>query len=66
MRCIVVELDEGDPMPELNAYDAMIVMGGPMDVWEDLRYPWLVNEKAAIRTWVRELERPYLGVCLGH
>jgi GMP synthase-like glutamine amidotransferase len=25
-----------------------------------------VAEKAAIRHWVTDLERPYLGVCLGH
>ena len=29
-------------------------------------HPWLVVEKAAIRRWVRELQRPFLGVCLGH
>ncbi|MSP31980.1 MAG: type 1 glutamine amidotransferase [Pseudolabrys sp.] len=47
-------------------YEAMLVMGGPMDVWEESQYPWLLGEKAAIRKWVSELGRPYLGVCLGH
>ena len=42
------------------------VMGGPMDVWDVVEHPWLVPEKAAIRKWVRDLERPYLGLCLGH
>ena len=28
--------------------------------------PWLTAEKAAIRRWVRDLDRPYLGLCLGH
>ena len=61
-----VELDHGEAIPPLEPYDAMIVMGGPMDVFEEDAYPWLVAEKAAISRWVRELERPYLGVCLGH
>ncbi|ABD86449.1 type 1 glutamine amidotransferase [Rhodopseudomonas palustris] len=61
-----VELDEGDPIPELEAYDALVVMGGPMDVWQEVEHPWLVTEKAAIRRFVRELNRPYLGICLGH
>jgi GMP synthase-like glutamine amidotransferase len=62
-----VELDRGDAIPnDLTAYDALAVFGGPMDVWEENRYPWLITEKAAIRHWVRELKRPYLGVCLGH
>ncbi len=61
-----VELDEGEAIPELEGYDALWVMGGPMDVWDIEDNPWLVAEKAAIRKWVGELERPYLGLCLGH
>ena len=37
-----------------------------MDVWEVDKYPWLVQEKEAIRYWVEELKRPFLGLCLGH
>jgi GMP synthase-like glutamine amidotransferase len=62
----IVELDEGQPIPPLEGFDMMVVMGGPMDVWQDDLHPWLVPEKAAIRRWVKELERPYLGICLGH
>ncbi len=61
-----VELDEGEPIPPLEDFDAMWVMGGPMDVWDVEEHPWLVPEKRAIRRWVRELQRPFLGVCLGH
>ena len=52
--------------PELEGYDALWVMGGPMDVWDVRAHPWLIPEKAAIRTWVRDLKKPYLGLCLGH
>ncbi len=62
----VVELDAGEDIPPLEDYDALWVMGGPMDVWEVEKHPWLVAEKAAIRTWVREMKKPYLGLCLGH
>jgi len=61
-----VELDEGEVIPDLSAFDAMWVMGGPMDVWDTEEHPWLIDEKAAIREWVLELKRPYLGLCLGH
>lgn len=61
-----VELDRGEPIPELAAYDALWVMGGPMDVWDVEEHPWLVPEKAAIRRWVRDLGKPFLGFCLGH
>ena len=59
-----VELDEGETIPPLDGYDALLVMGGPMDVWQEDRFPWLVAEKAAIREWVGA-GRPYLGMCLG-
>ncbi|MDQ0392721.1 type 1 glutamine amidotransferase [Labrys monachus] len=61
-----VELDEGGVIPPLEGYDALWVMGGAMDVWDVDAFPWLVEEKRAIRRWVRELERPFLGICLGH
>ncbi|WP_395666535.1 type 1 glutamine amidotransferase [Methylocella sp.] len=61
-----VELDEGEPIPTLDPYDLLVVMGGPMDVWQEKQHPWLAREKAAIRHWVEGLGRPYLGVCLGH
>jgi GMP synthase-like glutamine amidotransferase len=37
-----------------------------MDVWDIEEHLWLVEEKAAIRRWVSGLQRPFLGVCLGH
>lgn len=61
-----VELDAGDTIPNLDPFDALWVMGGPMDVWDVKACPWLVAEKRAIATWVRDLGRPFLGLCLGH
>ena len=62
----VVELDEGEPIPSLEGYEALLIMGGPMDVWEEEEHPWLVEEKAVLRHWVADMQRPFLGVCLGH
>ncbi|WP_120499385.1 type 1 glutamine amidotransferase [Roseovarius sp. EL26] len=62
----VVELDEGGAIPDLEDYDVLWVMGGPMDVWDVEEHPWLIAEKAAIRRWVIEMGKPYLGLCLGH
>ena len=61
-----IELDDGQPIPRLADYDALWVMGGPMDVWDVDEHPWLVPEKRAIRAWVQELKRPFMGICLGH
>jgi hypothetical protein len=40
-------------------------MGGPMDVWEVDKHPWLDAEKKAIRKWLLETQRPFLGVAGG-
>lgn len=61
-----VELDAGEAIPALEGYDALWVMGGPMDVWDVEECPWLIDEKRAIRRWVKDLGRPFLGLCLGH
>jgi GMP synthase-like glutamine amidotransferase len=61
-----VELDEGEAIPSLEDYDALLVMGGPMDVFEEDIHPWLIPEKAAIREAVSERNMPYFGFCLGH
>jgi GMP synthase-like glutamine amidotransferase len=61
-----VELDEAEPIPNLEPFNVMVGMGGPQDVWEEDRQPWLRGEKEAIRNFVEEMKRPYLGICLGH
>ncbi len=61
-----VELDEGERIPALDGYDALWVMGGPMDVWEEDQHPWLIDEKRAIHEAVQQRNMPYLGLCLGH
>jgi len=66
MRVTQIELDAGESIPdETDAYDAMLCMGGPMDTWMEDEYPWLVDEKRAIRDWVVERQKPFLGFCLG-
>ena len=59
---VAAELDEGEPIPDFDGFDALWVMGGPMDTWQEDAHPWLVPEKAAIR----DRRMPYLGFCLGH
>ena len=61
-----IELDQGEKIPNnLNKFDAMFCMGGPMDTWMEEKYPWLIDEKKKIKEFVLELKKPYLGFCLG-
>ena len=61
-----IELDEGEKIPNnLNSFDGILCMGGPMDTWMEEDYPWLIEEKKKIKEFVVELNKPYLGFCLG-
>ena len=61
-----VELDTGENIPEnLKEFDGMFCMGGPMDTWMVDKYPWLLEEKSKIAEYVIDLEKPFLGFCLG-
>ena len=64
--CDTVELDVGETIPSLEGYDALICMGGPMDVFDENDHPWLAAEKSIIREAVIDRKMPCLGFCLGH
>lgn len=57
-------LDKGEALPDLAAFDLLVVMGGPMSVNDEDRHPWLKEEKALVRKSI-ESGRAILGVCLG-
>ncbi|MBN1653764.1 MAG: type 1 glutamine amidotransferase [Deltaproteobacteria bacterium] len=60
-----VSLHEGEPVPDASKYtDWVVILGGPMGVREEKRYPWLREEKAYIRLSIRA-GRTVLGICLG-
>lgn len=61
-----VEVDEGEALPALVGFDALWVMGGPMDVWQEDEHPWLKEEKEYIKHAVVEKGMPFFGFCLGH
>jgi GMP synthase-like glutamine amidotransferase len=52
-------------IPDLARYDGLIVLGGSPNVDQEEEYPFLRDEKAAIRA-VLEADKSYLGFCLGH
>ncbi|MBT5778512.1 MAG: type 1 glutamine amidotransferase [Rhodospirillaceae bacterium] len=62
----VTALDEGDALPKLDKYDALIVLGGPMAPLDYDSHPWLASETELVRQAVAERALPTLGICLGH
>ena len=52
------------PLPEPNAFDHLLVMGGPMGVHDESEYAWLTKEKHFIEKTVAAGKR-IMGICLG-
>lgn len=54
----------GETLPSAESFDWLIVMGGPMNIYEYARHPWLRAEKDLIRD-AHARGRKLLGICLG-
>lgn len=57
-------LYENEPYPSLSNFDVLIIMGGPMGVYDEQDYPWLKTEKAFIRKAIHN-KKIVVGICLG-
>ncbi len=54
----------GEALPGLNQVDWLIIMGGPMGVYDEDRFPWLSREKKFIEQACTGRKK-VLGICLG-
>ena len=60
----VTRFFKDEALPPLSDFDMLIIMGGPMGIYDDEKYPWLSEEKKFIRQAV-EANKTILGICLG-
>jgi GMP synthase (glutamine-hydrolysing) len=57
-------LYQDDPLLRVDSIDWLIIMGGPMGVHDEDRFPWLMNEKRMIEGAIRQ-GKVVIGICLG-
>ncbi len=60
----VIDLKAGESAPELNAFTHLVILGGPMAVYEMHLFPYLVSEVELIHAAI-DADKHVLGVCLG-
>jgi GMP synthase-like glutamine amidotransferase len=60
----VWRLFENPTLPEVEDVDLLLVMGGPMNIYEEGKYPYLAGEKQLIKDCIRA-QKFVLGICLG-
>ncbi len=49
---------------KVKNYDAFVILGGPMGVYEDKKYPFIKIEKLLVRN-ITKTKKPLLGICFG-
>lgn len=54
----------GDDFPSADSFDTLVVMGGPMGVYDEDKYDWITDEKRFIDRSISD-NKPTLGICLG-
>lgn len=54
----------GDTLPSVDHLDWVMVMGGPMNIYENDKYPWLTWEKHFIEEAIKK-NKIVIGICLG-
>ena len=54
----------GEALPSANEIDLLVVLGGPMGVYDERDHPWLIREKGFLKQAINSGTR-ILGVCLG-
>jgi GMP synthase (glutamine-hydrolysing) len=52
------------PLPQAVESDLLVVLGGPIGVYDDQDYPFLIDEIACIRERLAA-RKPIVGICLG-
>jgi len=57
-------LYDNEPLPDINGVDCLVIMGAPMNIYQEAEYPWLVAEKRFIAE-VIDAGKPVLGICFG-
>ncbi len=60
----ILRADLAEPFPSSDSFDLLVLMGGPMSVYQDDRYPWLSREFDFVSD-VISAGKPVLGICLG-
>lgn len=60
-----VRLFDGEPVPQdIERYSGIIILGGPMNVYEEDEFPFLREEDVLIKKAIQK-GSPLLGICLG-
>lgn len=60
----VLQLFENPRFPEISLFQGLLILGGTMNIDQEMIYPWLKKEKLYIKEAIKQKKR-ILAICLG-
>ena len=60
----ITRLYAGEALPSTDSFERLVVMGGPMGVFDEAEHDWLTREKAFLRESLNG-GKSVVGICLG-
>jgi GMP synthase (glutamine-hydrolysing) len=61
---LILNLNDSIPLPKLDSLTHIVILGGPMNVYEEDRFPFLRDEDLFIKEAIQR-GKTILGICLG-
>ncbi len=59
-----IHIYKGDTLPDPGEYSLLVVLGGPMNIYDEKQYPWLADEKQYLARAIKS-DKTVIGICLG-
>lgn len=60
----IIDFSRGETVPDMEVFDTLVMLGGPMSVNESNLFPYIDREEALVREFASK-GKNILGVCLG-
>jgi len=64
MHVSCTRLYAGEHLPSIESFDWLVVMGGPMGIYDEGEHNWLAGEKAFLQASI-DSGKTVVGICLG-
>lgn len=63
-KCELVNFYDDDMLPDIKKVDGLVIMGGPMNIYDDEEYTWLETERDFVKQCIQSGKKVF-GICLG-
>jgi GMP synthase-like glutamine amidotransferase len=63
-KCSLINFYDDDLLPDIAKVEGLVIMGGPMNIYDDEEYTWLETERDFVKKFIFSGKK-ILGICFG-